>query len=93
MSWSVQAVGKSDKVAEAIEAQFAGLSKCSEPEETVKQSVRAAVAASLAAQIPATAVKVSASGSQSSYRDHKDAPVRVQNTVSVSIEPLWGFVE
>lgn len=71
MSWSVGAVGKPKAVAESVEKQFAA-STCQEPEETVRQAARAAIAAALAAQREDSAVQVIASGSQSSsYVDNK----------------------
>lgn len=89
MSWSVQAVGKAPAVALKIESDFTAMSKCMEPEEGVKQAVRAAISVALAAQDPKTAVKVSASGSQSTnYPDNT-----FRNQLSVSVEPMYGFVE
>jgi hypothetical protein len=83
MSWSVAAIGKAAAVAAKIEQDFAGMGKCAEPEETVKQSARATLAASLAAQDPTAVVKVSASGSQSTDYTTKS----VRNQMSISIEP------
>ena len=88
MSWSVNAIGKSAAVAASIEKQFAA-HFCNEPEETVRQSARATIASALAAQTKSnTAVKVMASGSQSSYGTDG-----FTNNLSITIEPQYGFVE
>lgn len=69
-------------------------SKCNEPEETVRQAALAVIAAAIAAQDPASAVKVSASGSQSEKYDSNGQRTGVfTNSLSISIEPLYGFVE
>jgi len=91
MSWSVTAIGKPAAVAAAIESQFAQ-SKCAEPEESIRQSARAAIAAALAAQSPSTAVKVSAYGSQSTFYK-TGQPDGVTNNLSITIEPQQNFVE
>jgi len=85
MSWSVAASGKASAVAARIEEDFSKLSACVDPEEGVKQAARDAIAVALAAQDPATVVKVSAFGSQST--DHKTGSVR--NQLSVFIEPEY----
>ena len=87
MSWSVLAVGKPSAVAAKLEKDFTAY-KCSEPEETIRQSVAMAVSTALAAFPEASAVRVDASGSQSQGADGK-----ATNTLSVKIEPLYGFVE
>lgn len=90
MSWSVQAIGKAPAVAAEIAKQFASQSKCSEPEETVRQAAMALVTASIEAQDAATVVlKVEASGSQST--DFKTMAYR--NQLKITIEPLYGFIE
>lgn len=90
MSWSVFAVGKAPAVRASIADQFTRF-KCSEPEETVKQSVAAAIDAALVAQDPATIVKVTASGSQN-FKNY-ETKSGVSNSCSVAIEPIHGFVE
>jgi hypothetical protein len=85
MSWSVSAVGKAPAIAAALEEQFSKAT-CMEPEEGVRQSARATIAAALAAQDPGTVVKVVASGSQSTY-------AKLSNVMSIAIEPQYGFVE
>lgn len=94
MSWSVSAVGKPVAVAAAIEQQFAG-SACAEPEETVRQSARAAIAAALKAQRDDSIVQVVASGSMNtSYnQETKSWGPPVNNTLEIKVQPLYGFVE
>jgi hypothetical protein len=89
MSWSVSAVGRASAVASKLAGDFAN-SKCSEPEETIKNTVASAVASALSAFPPNTPVRVAASGSQS-QPDHAK-PEKV-NQLTVSIEPLWNFLE
>lgn len=87
MSWSVSAVGKAPAVAISIEKQFANQPVCMEPEETVRQSIRVALSASLAGQRPNVALKVTASGSMST----DNGPVH--NSFNVAVEPIYGFIE
>lgn len=87
MSWSVNAIGKASAVAAKLAQQFAGI-KCTEPEESIKNTVAGAIATALGAFPEGTAVKVIASGSQSGGTDGK-----ATNSLAVQIEPQWGFVE
>jgi hypothetical protein len=91
MSWSVSAIGKSDAVARKLATDFAAI-KVTGPEVDVVNSAAAAIAAALAAQVPPTAVRVAASGSQSSM-GQSGSPTSYTNTMSISIEPIYGFVE
>lgn len=93
MSWSVQAVGKPAAVAEKLAADFAKI-KCSEPEETIKNSVASIIATSLAAYPAEFAVKVDACGSQSPSYDAKSSQLDGGqiNNLTVKIEPLYGYV-
>ena len=88
MSWSVSAIGKPGAVAGKLAKQFEQV-KCQEPEETIKNTVASAVATALAAYDPDTPVKVSASGSQST----DSGKATHTNSLSVAIEPMWGFIE
>jgi len=90
MSWSVSAVGKPAAVAASI-AKSIGSSKCYEPEETIKNTIGTVLATALAAFPPNSAVRVEASGSQSVPDSTK--PGVATNSLTVKIEPLWGFVE
>lgn len=87
MSWSVHAVGKAAAVGRKIAEQLAA-SKCVEPEESIKKLVGEQVALALAAFPAHHAVKVQASGSQSTLADGTKT-----NALSVAIEPMYGFVE
>lgn len=87
MSWSVSAVGKASAVAARITDDIAR-TKCSEPEETIKNNVGGVIATALGAFPPSTPVRVDASGSQSTLDPEK--PV---NQLSLRIEPIWGFIE
>jgi len=89
MSWSVAAIGKPAAVRAAIADQFAKGGKCAEPEETVRLAAASVMDAALAGQTdPTKAVKASADGSMSQY-----ANLVVTDSLTMSIEPLWGFVE
>ena len=89
MSWSVAAVGKAPLVAAEIASQFARW-KCSEPEESVRQAVGAAIAAALAAQHDDAAVEVSGSGCM---QLETGADGKVTNSLSITVKPLVGFLE
>ena len=92
MSGGVGAIGKSAAVATEIAKQFANGGKCVEPEEGIRQQAAILVGAAIAAQDPTTAIKVSASGSQSTiYKDGKAAGF--QNNLNITVEPQYGFVE
>jgi hypothetical protein len=86
MSWSVSGFGKAPAVAAKIAAEISQY-KCIEPEEAVKQAVGVALAAALGAQDPRAVVNVTASGHQG-----QDSG-RISNTLKVSVEPVYGFVE
>ena len=87
MSWSVGATGKAPAVRAAIAKQFEQQSKCVEPEETIRQAIKAILDEALSAQ--SGAVKVGASGSQSMDYNTK----AVSHSLSVTVEPVWGFLE
>lgn len=90
MSWSVAVVGKPAAVAAKLAADIARI-KCVESEETIKNAVGAAVAAALAAFPPGLAVRVEAAGSQ--WAPDPTKPAELQNSLSVKLEPIHGFVE
>jgi hypothetical protein len=87
MSWSVSASGKAKPVAAKLAKDFAQI-KCSEPEDTIKNKVAEIVATALASFSDKIPVAVKASGSQST-----DNNLVVSNSLSVSIEPHWNFIE
>lgn len=89
MSWSVNAIGKPKAVAEKTEKDFVQSHVCDEPEETVRQAARAAIAAALAGNTnPAVAVQVTASGHMG-----KNDIGEAYNDLSIHIAPIYGFVE
>lgn len=87
MSWHVSAVGRPAAVAASIAKQIEA-THCSEPEQSIKASVGAAIASALASFPETGAVSVKAGGSQQSPVNGK-AP----NTVEVVIQPIYGFLE
>lgn len=89
MSWSINAVGSAEKVRAAVAAQVASI-KCSEPEESIKNGVGAAIDAALAAMPGDTAVNVQASGSQTTQGGTNE-PQRAVNSLHVEVKPIWGF--
>lgn len=94
MSWSVSAVGKPRAVAAKLAEDFNRI-KCSEPEESIKNSAASAIAAALSAMPDEYAVRVEANGSQSPFygKDQRVVPGKFLNNLSVRLDPLYGFVE
>jgi len=88
MSWSVSGIGKAAAVRKAIAQQFANGGKCVEPEETIRQTAASLIDKALEGQSDAIAVRVIANGSQS-----MSSGVVNNNSCSISVEPLYGFVE
>ncbi len=94
MSWSVVGIGKVSALAAQLERDFERDGKCSEPEESIRQSARALIAQALSAQNSKTLVKVQASGAQSSqYAKNSSEVVGYTNQLSILIEPQFNFVE
>lgn len=89
MSWSFYGVGKPAAVAAKF-ALEASQYKCAEPEETIRSKIVDIVAVSLSAYPEASAVNVKASGSQMS--DSK-TPGKFINTLTISVEHLYGFAD
>jgi hypothetical protein len=90
MSWSFSATGRPGAVAAKAAADLAKL-KCVEPEETIKNKVLEIIATSLATFPPSSVVQVEAGGHQSTRL--QDAFGVVFNQLSLTIKPLYGFVE
>jgi hypothetical protein len=89
MSWSVAVpLGRAPAVRAAVAKQFEQGGKCTEPEETIRQAAAKIIDAALAAQDPSKVVEVIASGSMSSSAGKVDS-----NSLSIKIEPKWGFLE
>jgi hypothetical protein len=93
MSWSVAGIGKAPAVAEKIEKDFTNASPCSEPEETARQAARAVIAAALAGQDPSRVVSVNANGSMSNSADWPSTVAKISNSLSITVQPQYGFVE
>jgi hypothetical protein len=92
MSWAVQMVGKPKALIALLPAEFDRV-VCDEPEQSIKARARDIVLASLSEYPDDGAVKVAASGSQArEYREGYDQS-KVINSLSIAIEPLWGFQE
>ena len=85
MSWGVSRQGNTAAVASKLAEDFAKIT-CSEPEETIKNTVASAIATALAAYTPDCPVNVEASGSQS-----VDGASAV-NQLSVKIQPFWNWL-
>jgi hypothetical protein len=91
MSWSVAAIGKSQAVAAEIAKQFANGSKCMEPEESIRQAAASLIATAMVAEDAAVVVTVTANGSQS-FKDYT-TKTGVTNSLSITIQPQYGFIE
>lgn len=87
MSWSVSAVGRPKAVAEKIAADLKRIT-CVEPEEQIKNKLGEAIALALAAFPAESAVSVEMNGSQ-----YSPGPGVASNTFSVSLKPIYGFLE
>lgn len=87
MSWSFVAVGKPAAILEKARKDMTTY-RCAEPEETIKGKVLNIIEASLLAFPEASAIEVNASGSQS-----MPDPGHAINSLSVTIKPLYGFIE
>ncbi len=93
MSWNVTVVGKASAVAAKV-AQDLERIKCSEPEETIKNTAASIIATALAAYPEGYAVKVEASGSQGPGYSSTGQQLGGQvNSLNLKIEPVYGFVE
>jgi hypothetical protein len=92
MSWSVVAIGKARAVRIEIAGQFARGSKCSEPEETIRQSAAELIDRALSSTSEIFAVKVTANGSQG-FKDYSKPENGVHNNLNIGIEVQHGFVE
>lgn len=94
MSWSFYGVGKSSAVLTKAKNELSKI-KCSEPEEAIKNSASNIIEASLLAMPEVSAVTIKASGSQGPAYNNEGKLVegKFVNTFTMSIEPLYGFIE
>jgi ABC-type Zn2+ transport system substrate-binding protein/surface adhesin len=92
MSWGITAIGKPQAVAAKLADEFTK-HPCIDPEEGVRQAAANVIAVALAAQDPNSAVKVMANGHQFQNYDLKGTKSTISNTLSITVEPVSGFVE
>lgn len=93
MSWYVRAVGKPIAVNDELERQFGNV-RCSEPEETIKNSAFALITTALSKFPANAAVSVTAQGSQTVSNGKQSLTTgEAINSLEIKIEPLWNFVE
>ena len=97
MSWSFNAIGKPAAVAVKARKDLSAV-KCSEPEESLKESVIASIELACSAMPDDPAVSITASGSQSpSYKleggHYREVAGKLTNSLKLDIEPIYGFVE
>ena len=89
MSWSVSAHGKPAAVAEKLAKDFANITYLQKEEAGIKDAAAEVVAKALAANTyKGTSVQVNASGSGSVHPADGSS-----QTVSISVQPMHGFVE
>lgn len=86
MSWSFSGVGM-PKAVMASMIDWLSKSKCSEPEETIKNRVIQIAQLSIDAMPEDHPVKIEAGGSQSTTNN----PAIALNQLNLRIDPLWGF--
>jgi hypothetical protein len=87
MSWSLIKAGKVKSILAALEKDFASLS-ISGLEKEIASDVHVVIKKALSGFKESAAVTVQASGS--AYTDNS---ISVSQTVKVSVEPIYGFVE
>lgn len=89
MSWSFYATGKPKAVLAKADTEFERIAGyVAEPERSIAGQVHDTIKTALSAMPESSAVTIQSSGSQSALDDGRFA-----NTVSLSIQPIYGFVE
>ena len=92
MSWSFYGVGLAEKLSAKVDKDIVNSPyKCTEPEESLRQAAGDLIKKSLDAQSPGTAVRVSASGSQSQYGNNGE--LVVNNSLEIKVEAFWDFAK
>jgi hypothetical protein len=91
MSWYVQGVGNPEPLLRNLTEQIERVT-CMEPEQSIKAKVGEVLALALEAMPAHQPVKVNASGSQSVESNPDGPPTHFTNTLTLTIEPLWGYV-
>ena len=89
MSWHVTAIGRGEPLRNNLNEQISRIT-CIEPEHAIKGDVATLIARALSCYPANMVVKVTASGSQT---NHQMSDGEFVNSLSVQIEPQWGFVE
>jgi hypothetical protein len=90
MSWSVSAIGKSDKVAVKLEKELENITYLEAPEAAVKNAVANVIAEALKTQAPSE-VKITASGSMS--KSGSAPNFSITHSLSLTIETPYGYIE
>jgi hypothetical protein len=91
MSWSVSAIGRAQAVKVRMSSELDDVcSRLAEPEKSVAMAAWALIAATCDAQVPDSAIRLTASGSQSSYGTGDGR--KLTNNVKVEVEPILGFL-
>ena len=94
MSWSFHGIGKPHAILAKARRDLT-MYVCMEPEETIKKLVLSIFEEALLIYPEDTAVKVTASGSQSPIYDKNGAliPGKFSNSLHIDLDHLYGFVE
>lgn len=87
MSWSVSAIGKPSKVAEKLTAEFAKLTYLAKPENEIAEAIGQALIKAAADTTDVAAIRVEATGSMGMNGGNHT------HNISVSVSPVYGFVE
>jgi hypothetical protein len=90
MSWSFSGMGKPLAVMAKARKDLSQY-KCLEPEEAIKNHILDIIDLSLSAYPSNAPVRIEASGSQ--HKPDSAKPDTAINNLSVSINPLYGFIE
>lgn len=90
MSWSFAAIGRPAGVAKMAEKELSAY-KSDEPEETIRSKIAEIIKVACAASPPGVAIKVTASGGQVAWGEVVEG--QSNNSVILTIEPLFGFIE
>ena len=94
MSWSYSATGKPQAILENARIELNRIN-CAEPEQTIKNKVLHILETSLLAMPENSAVRITASGSQSTAwagAPLKEVQGKFTNSLKLEIEPIWNFV-
>lgn len=93
MSWSFTGHGKPTPLLAKMKADLSK-HRCSEPEETIKQQLLMTIDTALITFPESMALKIEASGSQTPQYGPDGKPTgSYTNSLSLSLTPLYGFVE